>query len=49
MGSLWTLKNLRLRDAMKIFQDEGKNLTVKGKGVLLVTFGEPWEEFERII
>jgi len=46
---VWILKKVRLRDAMKIFQDEGQNLTIKGKVVLLTTLGEPWVELVRII
>jgi len=34
---------------MKIFQDEGQNLTVKGKGVLPIALGELWVELVRII
>lgn len=41
MGFVWTLKKVRLRDAVKIFQDEGQKLTIKGKGVLLATLGDP--------
>ena len=46
---VWSLKKVRLRDAITIFQDEGKNLTIKGKGVLLATLGESWEELAKII
>jgi len=40
---------VRLRDAITIFEDEGQNLTVKGKGVLPATLGEPSVELVRII
>jgi len=46
---MWMLKKVRLRDAIKIFQDEGQKLIVKGKGVLLATLGELWIELARII
>ena len=32
-GTIWMQKNLRLREAMKIFQDDGHTLVIKGKGV----------------
>ena len=44
-----TLKKERLQKIMKIFQDEGQNLTVRGKGVLPSALGEPWAELARII
>ena len=34
---------------MEIFQDEGQSLTVKGKGVLPATLGEPWTELAKIV
>ena len=34
---------------MEIFQEEGQSLTVKGKGVLPATLGEPWTELEKIV
>ena len=49
VGLVWTLKKMRLQDAITIFRDEGQNLTVKGKEVLPATLGEPWEELARII
>ena len=48
-GPMWTLKNERLQKIMKIFQDEGENLTVRGKGVLPAALGEPWAEMTKII
>lgn len=48
-GPMWTLKKERLQKIMKIFQDEGQNLTVRVKGVLRAALGEPWEELARII
>jgi len=41
VGPVWTLKKERLQKIMEIFQDEGQSLTVKGKGVLPATLGEP--------
>lgn len=41
-GPVWTLKKERLQKIMNIFQDEGQNLTVRGKGVLSTALGEPW-------
>ena len=41
VGPVWTLKKERLQKIMEIFQDEGQRLTVKGKGVLPATLGEP--------
>jgi len=38
-GPVWTLKKERLQKIMKIFQDEGQILTIKGKGVLPATLG----------
>jgi len=34
---------------MEIFQDEGQNLTVKGKGVLPATLGESWTKLEKVV
>ena len=34
---------------MEIFQSEGQSLTVKGKGVLPTTLGEPWTELAKIV
>lgn len=34
---------------MEIFQDEGQSLTIKGKGVLPATLGEPWMELAKIV
>ena len=34
---------------MEIFQDEGQKLTIRGKGVLPATLGEPWVELAKII
>ena len=41
VGPRWELKKERLQKAMEIFQSEGQSLTVKGKGVLSTTLGEP--------
>ena len=49
IGPVWTLRKVRLRDAITIFRDEGQNLTIKGKGIFPVTLGEPWAELARII
>jgi len=38
---VWTLKKERLQKIMEIFQDEGQSLTIKGKGILPATLGEP--------
>ena len=48
-GPVWTLKKERLWKIIKIFQDEGQNLTVRGKGVLPAALGEPWVELAKII
>lgn len=48
-GPVWTLKKERLQKIMEIFQDEGQSLTIKGKGVLPATLGEPWTELEKIV
>ena len=48
-GPVWTLKKERLQKIMKIFQDEGQNLIVRGKGVLPTALGEPWAELARSI
>jgi hypothetical protein len=48
-GPVWTLKKERLQKVMEIFQDEGQSLTVKGKGVLPATLGEPWTELAKIV
>ena len=34
---------------MENFQDEGQSLTIKGKGVLPATLGEPWAELARTV
>ena len=47
--TVWTLKKERLRNVVKFFQDEGQNLTIRGKAVLLVALGEPSTELARII
>ena len=49
IGPVWTLRKERLQKIMDIFQDEGQSLTVKGKGVLPATLGEPWTELARIV
>lgn len=49
VGPVWTQKKVRLQDTITIFQDEGQSLTVKGKGVLPTTLGEPWVELARIV
>lgn len=38
-----------MQDTIKIFQDEGQNLTRSGKGVLPIALVEPWEELVRIV
>lgn len=43
IGPVWMLKKERLQNIIKTFQDEGQNLTDKGKGFLPVALGEPWE------
>jgi len=48
-GPIWTLKKERLKKIIEIFQDEGQNLTVRGKGVLPVALREPWAELAMII
>ena len=48
-GPIWTLRKERLQKIMEIFQDEGQSLTVKGKGVLPATLGEPWTELAKIV
>ena len=48
-GPVWTLKKERLQNIMEIFQDEGQSLTVKGKGILPATLGEPWTELAKIV
>ena len=48
-GPVWTLKKERLQKIMEIFQDEGQSLTIKGKGVLPTTLGEPWIELARTV
>ena len=47
-GPMWMLKKERRKKIIKIFQDEGQNLTVKGKGVLPEALGEPWIELANI-
>ena len=49
VGPRWELKKERLQKAMEIFQSEGQSLTVKGKGVLSTTLGEPWTELAKIV
>ena len=49
VGPRWELKKERLQKAMEIFQSEGQSLTVKGKGVLPTTLGEPWTELAKIV
>jgi len=46
---VWTQKKERLQKIMEIFQDEGQSLTIKGKGVLPATLGEPWAELARTV
>ena len=48
-GPEWMLKKERLQKIMKIVQDEGQSLTIKGKGVLPATLGEPWAELARTV
>ena len=48
-GPVWTLKKERLQKIMEIFQDEGQSLTIKGKGILPATLGEPWTELARTV
>jgi len=48
-GPIWTRKKERLQKTIEIFQDEGQNLTVKGKGVLPATLGEPWSELAKVV
>lgn len=48
-GPIWTIKKERLQKIIEIFQDEGQNLTVKGKGVLPATLGEPWSELAKVV
>ena len=48
-GPVWMRRKERLQKIMEIFQDEGQSLTVKGKGVLPATLGEPWTELEKIV
>lgn len=48
-GPVWTLKKERLHGIMELFQDEGQSLTVKGKGVLPTTLGEPWTELAKVV
>ena len=49
VGPRWELKKERLQKVMEIFQSEGQSLTVKGKGVLSTTLGEPWTELAKIV
>ena len=48
-GTTWTQKKIRIWEAMKIFQDEGQMLIVKGRGVHPASLGEPWTELARIV
>jgi len=48
-GPIWTIKKERLQKIIEIFQDEGQNLMVKGKGVLPATLGEPWSELAKVV
>ena len=48
-GPIWTIKKERLQKVIEIFQDEGQNLTMKGKGVLPATLGEPWSELAKVV
>jgi len=48
-GPVWTLTKMRLQDVITIFLDEGQSRTVKGKGVLPATLGQPWVELARIV
>ena len=48
-GPVWTFKKERLQKVIDIFQDEGQHLTIKGKGILPATLGEPWTELARIV
>ena len=49
VGPVWTKKKERLQRIIEVFQDEGQNLTVKGKGVLPATLGEPWSELAKVV
>jgi len=48
-GPVWMLKKERLQKIIKTFKDEGQNLTIRGKGVLRATLGEPWAELAKTI
>ena len=48
-GPVWKTKKERLQRIIEIFQDEGQNLTVKGKGVLPAMLGEPWIELAKVV
>ena len=48
-GTIWTQKKIRIHEAIKIFQDDGQTLTVKGRGVHPASLGEPWIELARIV
>ena len=49
LGPIWTTKKERLQKIVELFQDEGQELTVKGKGVLPATLGEPWSELAKVV
>lgn len=49
VGPVWTEKRERLQRIIEVFQDEGQNLTVKGKGVLPATLGEPWSKLAKVV
>ena len=48
-GPIWTIKKEMLQKIIEFFQDEGQNLTVKGKGVLPATLGEPWSKLAKVV
>ena len=49
LGPIWTIKKERLQKIVELYQDEGQELTVKGKGVLPATLGEPWSELAKVV
>ena len=49
IGPVWTIKKERLQKIVEIFQDEGQSLTVREKGVLPATLGEPWAKLAKIV
>jgi len=46
---VWMLKKERLQKIIETLQDEGQNLTVRGKGVLSAILGELWAELVKTI